>query len=178
MQLQSELPHRSPKLLRKRSASVTPLEAEDDVRIASTITSLAHTSCARHPQRSNTSGDRCWQGAARSRPLRSTRLRVRPSPFLHHPSLDHFWIRRRMRWSATRCSTNLIIHALSRLSKKPLDVGIKYVVHLSFSRARKTNASSALCWLRPGRKPYEKREVLLIDVVEDVTRVLDDLVFQ
>src|SRR3981189_1876742 len=36
------------------------------------------------------------------------------------PALSHFWIRRRMRWSATRCSTNLIIHALSRFRTKSI----------------------------------------------------------
>src|ERR1700751_2647913 len=34
------------------------------------------------------------------------------------PDLSHFWIRRRMRRSATRCSMNRITHVLSRLSKK------------------------------------------------------------
>src|SRR5207253_4552728 len=35
------------------------------------------------------------------------------------PALSHFWISRRIRGSATRCSTNLISQLLSRLSKNP-----------------------------------------------------------
>src|SRR5439155_22316221 len=35
------------------------------------------------------------------------------------PAFSHFWINRRMRGSATRCSTNLTIQLLSRLSKNP-----------------------------------------------------------
>src|ERR1700758_710128 len=39
------------------------------------------------------------------------------SPSSITPALSHFWISRRMRRSATRCSTNLISPLLSRLSK-------------------------------------------------------------
>src|SRR5215471_13345903 len=35
------------------------------------------------------------------------------------PAFSHFWISRRMRGSATRCSTNLTSQLLSRLSKDP-----------------------------------------------------------
>src|SRR5215469_11958426 len=35
------------------------------------------------------------------------------------PAFSHFWISRRMRGSATRCSTNLISQLLSRLSNDP-----------------------------------------------------------
>src|ERR1700756_5154918 len=34
------------------------------------------------------------------------------------PAFNHFWISRRMRGSATRCSTNFISQLLSKLSKK------------------------------------------------------------
>src|SRR5258705_11254184 len=94
------------------------------------------------------------------------------------PALSHFWIRRRMRWSATRCSTNLIIHALSRLSKA-LDVGIKYVVHLLFHKRVRQRIQRLMLAASRTKTIREAEEVLLIDVVEDGDHcVLDDLVFQ
>ena len=39
-----------------------------------------------------------------------------PLPSSMTPAFSHFWINRRMRGSATRCSMNLIIQPLSRLS--------------------------------------------------------------
>src|SRR4051812_3024436 len=42
---------------------------------------------------------------------------LRPLPFLGHPALSHFWIRRSILRSAMRCSMNLTSHSCDKLSK-------------------------------------------------------------
>jgi hypothetical protein len=68
------------------------------------------------------------------------------------PAFSHFWIRRRMRRSATRCRTNCIVHSWLMLSKNPRMSASR----IQFTRFRwmpTLSASSASCGLRLGRNP-------------------------
>src|ERR1700678_87885 len=104
VQLQSELPQPFFQALAKTVCVRTPLEAEDDVvRIAEDDHLASRTLLAPdvHPEIEHIVEIDIGKERRNHRPLRSTRLRVRPFPFLHHPALSHFWIRPRMRRSAT-----------------------------------------------------------------------------
>src|SRR6267378_4736488 len=100
------------------------------------------------------------------------------SPSSITPALSHFWISRRMRGSATRCSTNWISQLLSRLSKKSSDIGIQNVVHLLLQE-RVRQRIQCLMLAAPRAKPVRKAEkILFIDLVEDGYHgLLDKFVF-
>src|SRR5258707_10942404 len=50
-------------------------------------------------------------------------------PSSRTPALSHFWIRRMMRRSPMRCSTNLMNHSWLTVEERA-DVGVQYPVHL------------------------------------------------
>ena len=135
-----------------------PLEAEDDVvRIAENDHLASRTLLAPdvHPEIEH-SGDRCWQEAARSPTLRSTRLRVRPFPVLHHPGFEPFLDQAQDASVGDAMLDGLDHPRFVEVIEEALDVGIKYVVHLPFHERGDKRIQRALCWLRPRRKPYEK----------------------
>ena len=95
------------------------------------------------------------------------------------PALSHFWISRRTRLSAIRCSRNFTSHDWSRLVKKSRMSASS--TQFTFLRAIPTaSASNASCGERPGRNPYEKpRKSCLVDGVQHLDhRPLKDLVLQ
>src|ERR1700730_12291830 len=86
------------------------------------------------------------------------------TPSSRTPALSHFWIRRIMRRSPIRCSTNLITHSWLTVSKNEPD---NQRIHRIMRAA-------------PGSESVrEPEEVFLVDRVEHRScRPLDDLVFQ
>src|SRR3954454_24262365 len=96
------------------------------------------------------------------------------------PALSHFWIRRMMRRSPTRCSRKRISHSWLTVSKKLFRSASMIQLTPFVSRIPTIRASSASCWLRPGRKTVrEPEEVFLIDLVQYGGGCsLDDLVLE
>ncbi len=77
-------------------------------------------------------------------------------PSSNTPALSHFWIRRRMRRSADAMLDELDHPCFVEVVEEAPDVSIQHIVHLPLHERDQDSASSARCWLRPGRKPYEK----------------------
>jgi hypothetical protein len=69
-----------------------------------------------------------------------------PRPF------SHFWIRRRMRGSMTRCWMNRTSQCCARVSKK-LGMSQSSTKFTRFRVRATESASRACCGLRPGRNP-------------------------
>src|SRR5580658_6207365 len=108
------------------------------------------------------------------------------TPSSRIPALSHFWIRRMMRRSPTRCSTNRISHSWLTISKNDRmsasSIQFTFVLPMPTTRA-----SSVSCWLREpapakagGAEPIrEPEEVFLVDRVQHHhDRTLDNLVLQ
>ena len=86
------------------------------------------------------------------------------------PALSHFWIRRMIRSSPIRCSTNLTSHSWLTAPKKFLDVGVKYPVHLPFLDRRRKREPAHHAGSSSRSKPVgEATEVAFIDRVESMT---------
>src|SRR5882757_8726699 len=182
MQLQSELPQPFSQALAKTVRVRTPLEAEDDVvRIAEHDHLASRTLLAPdiHPEIKHIVEIDVGKERRDHRPLRSTRLRVRPSPFLHHPSLEPFLDQAQDALVGNAMLNELDHPCFVEVIEEALDVGIKYVVHLSFHERVRQRIQRLMLAAPRTKTIREAEEVLLIDVVEDGDhRVLDDLVFQ
>ena len=66
------------------------------------------------------------------RALRSTRLRVRPLPFLHHPGLEPFLDQAQDAAVGDAVLNELDHPCFVEIIEEALDVGIKHIVHLPF----------------------------------------------
>ena len=76
-------------------------------------------------------------------------------PLSRMPALSHFWIRRSMRGSAIQWFRDL--HSQSWLTWSKNDRMSASSMWFTFVLEIPTqSASSASCWPRPGRNPYEK----------------------
>src|ERR1019366_1190948 len=100
-------------------------------------------------------------------------------PSSETPAFNHFWIRRSIRRSATRCSMNFIVHSWFHVVKEATNVRIEHPVHslpLNARRQRVQRLMRAATGPEPIRKAFE---VDLIDLVEDRHHsLLNDFVLQ
>src|SRR4029077_2904994 len=93
------------------------------------------------------------------------------------PAFNHFWISRRMRGSATRCSTNFISQLLSKLSKKARDVSVQNVVHLLLQERVRQRIQRVMLAAPRAKAIRESQKSLFINLIEDGGHgVLDDFV--
>ena len=113
------------------------------------------------------------------RTLRSTRLRVRPLPFLHHPGHEPFLDQAQDAAGGDAVLNELVHPCFVEVIEEALDVGIKHIVHL-FLHERIGQRIQRFMLAAPRTKSIrEAEEVLLINLVEDGDHcVLDDFVFQ
>src|SRR3981189_3195348 len=97
------------------------------------------------------------------------------TPSSRTPALSHFWIRRIMRRSPIRCSTNLMTHSWLTVSKNER-MSAFHLLALDPDNQRIHRIMRAA----PGSESVrEPEEVFLVDRVEHRScRPLDDLVFQ
>src|SRR6267142_1738167 len=101
------------------------------------------------------------------------------TPSSRTPALSHFWIRRMMRRSPTRCSTNLMSHSWLTVSKNERMSASS--IQFTFVLVIPTkSASIASCVPRPDRNPYENpRKSSYVDRAQHRSRgPLDDLVLK
>ena len=113
------------------------------------------------------------------RPLRSTCLRVRPFPFLHHPSLEPSLDQAQDASVGDAMLDELDHPRFVEGIEEALDVGIKYVVHLPFHERIRQRIQRLMLAASRTKSIREAEEVLLINLVEDDDHcVLDDLVLQ
>src|SRR3954468_20669793 len=100
------------------------------------------------------------------------------TPSSRTPALSHFWIRRMMRRSPTRCSTNLMSHSWLTVEERA-DVSVQYPVHLCAGdpdHERIHRIVRAASGSEPIREP---EEIFLVDRAQHRSRgPLDDLVLK
>src|SRR5215831_19105249 len=89
------------------------------------------------------------------------------SPSSITPAFSHFWISRSMRGSATRCSMNLIIQPLSRLSKKASDISVQNVVHLLLQERVRQRIQRVMLAAPRAKSVREVEKFLFIYLIED-----------
>src|SRR5467141_4080908 len=95
------------------------------------------------------------------------------------PALSHFWIRRMMRLSPTRCSTKRISHSWLTVSKKRADVGVQNEVHFPAADSHRERVERIMRSASGPESIREPEEVFLVDRVQHRNRrPLDDLVLQ
>src|SRR3984957_11859314 len=182
VQFQSELPQPFSQLLAKTVCVSSPLEAEDDViRIAEDdyLTSGALLAPDVHPEIEHIVEIDIGKERRDHRPLRSTRLRVRPFPFLHHPCLEPFLDQAQDAAVGNAMLDELDHPRFVEVIEEALDVGIKYVVHLPFHERIGQRIKRLMLAASRTKSIREAEEVLLIDMVEDGDHcALDGLVLQ
>src|SRR5260370_35775971 len=94
------------------------------------------------------------------------------------PAFSHFWISRKIRESATRCSTNLISQ-LVEVIEKSSNVGVQYVIHLLPQKRIRQRVQRLMLATPRARSVREAEKVFLVDLVEDGDHsLLNDLVLQ
>src|SRR6516225_280063 len=182
MQFQSELPQPFTQLLAKTVCVGSPLEPEDDViRIAEDdhLASRILLAPDVHPEIEHIVEIDVGKERRDYRSLRSTCLRLRPFPFLHHPGLEPFLDQAQGAAVGDAVLNELDHPCLVEVIEEALDVSIKHIVHLLLHE-RIGQRIQRLMLAAPRTKSIrEAEEVLLIDLVEDGDHcLLDDLVLQ
>jgi hypothetical protein len=98
--------------------------------------------------------------------LPRTHLHLRSLALFQHARVQPFLDERTTRRSAIRCWRNWTSHACDSMSKK-LRTSRSSIQFTRLSSSPHHNASSALCWLRPGPEPVrEAEEVGFVDLIE------------
>jgi len=155
MQLQRELAQALAQLLEEPLSVATVLESNDEVVGVSRDYNVATGSL--FPPLLDPEVEDLVQVQVREqrrcrRSLRRSFPALHPSTFFHHPCAQPLLDESQHPWSPIRCSTNRTNHSWEMASKNPR-MSASSTQFTFLRRIAAASASSASCWLRPGRNP-------------------------